>query len=146
MAMVSARLICALLALPLTAAGPAAAQQGADTASLTIELNSLQPSDRGCRLSFVANNGLENDIEKVAYEMVLFDAAGLVERITVFDFKDIPAGKTRVRQFDLAGADCAKVSRVLVNDAKACAGPSLDPAACMRRLKTATKAQVAFSD
>lgn len=139
------RLLLALFTLPLAAAGPARAQE-TGAVPLTIELNSLQPSDEGCRFSFVVGNGLDTDIEKVAYEMVLFDAAGLVERMTVLDLKDVPAGKTRVRQFDLAGAECANISRVLVNDAKACAGPGLDPAACMRRLKTSTKAQVAFSD
>lgn len=140
----SAPLFLALFAMPV-AAGPAWAQE-ADAASLTIELNSLQPSEGGCRLSFVASNGLNSDIGKVSYEMVLFDAGGLVERITALDFRDIPAGKTRVRQFDLAGTQCSGISRVLVNDAKACSGPSLDAAACMRQLKTATKAQVAFSD
>lgn len=140
----SARLLFALFALPLLA-GPASGQP-ADAASLTIELNTLQPAQGGCRLSFVAASTLESDIEKVSYEMVLFDQGGLVERITLFDFRDIPAGKTRVRQFDLPGTECKAISRVLVNDAKACTGPDLDPAACMRQLKTATKSSVAFSD
>jgi len=113
---------------------------------LSVELNSLEPSQAGCRLSFVAASTLESDVEKVAYEMVLFDARGMVERITVFDFRDLPAGKTRVRQFDLSGAECAAISRILVNDAKSCTGPGLDPAACMRRLRTATRSTVAFSD
>lgn len=139
----SSRLFLAMLALPL-AAGPASAQQ-VNSASLTIELNALQPSEAGCRLSFVAANGIGTDIEKVSFEVVLFDARGMVERITVLDFRDIPAGKTRVRQFDLAGAGCDGISRVLINDAKACVGPRLDVTTCMRQLKTTTKAQVAFS-
>lgn len=131
----------AILAL---APGLAHAQNDAD-AALTIELNSLQPSDGGCRLSFVATNGLGADIAGVTYEMVLFDQAGLVERMSVLDFKELPAGKTRVRQFDLAGADCSGISRVLVNDAKACDGKGLEPDDCMGRLRTATKIDLPFS-
>jgi hypothetical protein len=142
---VSSRLFHPLVVLPLLAAGPAQAQQ-ADTAAITIELNSLQPSDGGCRLSFVASNGLAQNIDKVSYEMVIFDARGMVERITVLDFRDIPSSKTRVRQFDLAGTQCTDVSRILVNDAKACSGPELDTVTCMRQLKTETKGSVAFSD
>lgn len=121
------------------------AQEQADAAALTVELNALQPSEQGCRLSFVATNGLEADIGRLAYEMVLFDAAGLVERLTVLDFKEIPAGKTRVRQFDLAGTGCPAISRVLVNDAKACEGPGLEADRCMRGLKAVTRAGIPFS-
>lgn len=141
----SARLRAAALAMLVMAAGPTQAQQGADAASLTIELNALQPSEGGCRLSFVATNGLGADIARVTYEMVLFDAAGLVERMSVLDFKEVPDGKTRVRQFDLAGADCARISRVLVNDAKACEGPGIETADCIHRLRTDSKADVPFS-
>jgi hypothetical protein len=140
----SARLLRVLLVLPVSA-GLARAQRS-DAASLSVELNSLHSSQAGCRLSFVATSTLETDIEKVAYEMALFDQGGLVERITVFDFREIPAGKTRVRQFDLPGTECAAISRVLLNDARTCAGPGLDPTACMRRLKTVSKSGVAFSD
>jgi uncharacterized protein (DUF2141 family) len=143
--MATASAFSASLALSIAAFISAAQAQQADAAALTIELNALQPSEGGCRLSFVATNGLEADIGKVAYEMVLFDAAGLVERMTVLDLNDVPAGKTRVRQFELAGADCAGISRVLVNDAKACEGPGLEPAACIRGLKTTSKTDVPFS-
>lgn len=62
----------------------------------------------------------------------------------MLDFKDLPAGKTKVTRFDLAGADCAKVSRVLINSATECAGTGIEPDACMRRLKTETKTGIAF--
>lgn len=140
----SACLPAAAFAILALAPGLAVAQNDSDAAALTIELNSLQPSDGGCRLSFVATNGLGADIAGVTYEMVLFDQAGLVERMSVLDFKELPAGKTRVRQFDLVGVDCSGISRVLVNDAKACDGKGLEPD-CMGRLRTATKIDLPFS-
>lgn len=137
------RLLTSALAVSL-ATGPALAQQAAPAPSLTLELNAAQPSDKGCRLTFVVNNGLGTDLTKAAFEIALFNEAGVVDRLTVLDFKELPAGKTKVTRFDLAGADCAKLSRVLINSATECTGASVEPAACMRGLKTETKTGIAF--
>jgi len=123
----------------------AAAQEAAKPApALSLELNGAQPSDKGCRLTFVVANELGSDLSKAAFEIALFNEAGVVDRLTVLDFKDLPAGKTKVTRFDLAGTDCAKVSRVLVNAATECAGAGIEPAACMRGLKTSTRTGIAF--
>ncbi|PDQ19784.1 hypothetical protein CN311_17625 [Mesorhizobium sanjuanii] len=139
----SLRLLTSALVVSL-AMGPALAQQAAPAPSLTLELNAVQPSDKGCRLTFVVNNGLGTDLTKAAFEIALFNEAGVVDRLTVLDFKELPAGKTKVTRFDLAGADCTKLSRVLINSATECTGASAEPAACMRGLKTATKTGIAF--
>ncbi len=123
----------------------AAAQEAAKPASaLSLELNGAQPSDKGCRLTFVVKNGLGADLSRAAFEIALFNEAGVVDRLTVLDFKDLPAGKTKVVRFDLAGTDCAKISRVLVNSATECAGKGIEPSACMAQLKTDSKAGISF--
>ncbi|TIL70522.1 MAG: hypothetical protein E5Y65_12490 [Mesorhizobium sp.] len=139
----SLRLLTSVLAMSL-AMGPAWAQQSEPAPALTLELNGAQPSDKGCRLTFVVNNTLGADLSKAAFEIALFNEAGVVDRLTVLDFKDLPAGKTKVTRFDLAGADCAKVSRVLINSSTECAGTGIKPDACMRGLKTETKTGIAF--
>ncbi|RWN58403.1 hypothetical protein [Mesorhizobium sp.] len=139
----SLRLLTSVLAMSL-AMGPARAQQSEPAPALTLELNGAQPSDKGCRLTFVVNNTLGADLSKAAFEIALFNEAGVVDRLTVLDFKDLPAGKTKVTRFDLAGADCAKVSRVLINSSTECAGTGIQPDACMRGLKTETKTGIAF--
>ena len=111
---------------------------------LSLELNAAQPSEKGCRLTFGVNNALGTNLSKAAFEIALFDEAGVVDRLTVLDFKDLPAGKTKVTRFDLAGADCGKLGRVLINSATECAGNGIEPAACMRALKTSTKTAIAF--
>jgi hypothetical protein len=136
-------LTCAMALLPL-AAGPALAQQAAATPEITLELNGAEPSDKGCRLTFVVNNGLGAELTKAAYEIALFNEAGVVDRLTVLDFKELPAGKTKVTRFDLSGVDCAKISRILVNHATECVGEGVEPAACLRKLKTAAKTEIAF--
>jgi len=139
----SLRLLTSALAMSL-ATVPAWAQQSAPAPALSLELNAAQPSDKGCRLTFVVNNNLGADLSKAAFEIALFNEAGVVDRLTVLDFKDLPAGKTKVTRFDLAGSDCAKISRVLINSATECAGTGIEPNACMRKLKTDSKTGIAF--
>ncbi|RUT78890.1 hypothetical protein EOD14_34625, partial [Mesorhizobium sp. M7A.T.Ca.US.000.02.1.1] len=109
--MTSLRLLTSMLAMSL-AMVPAWAQESAPVPALTLELNGAQPSDKGCRLTFVVNNNLGADLSKAAFEIALFNEAGVVDRLTVLDFKELPAGKTKVTRFDLAGTECSKVSRV----------------------------------
>lgn len=139
----SLRLLTSTLAMSL-AMVPARAQEPAPAPALALELNGAQPSEKGCRLTFLVNNNLGADLSKAAFEIALFNEAGVVDRLTVLDFKELPAGKTKVTRFDLAGTDCTKVSRVLINIATECAGTGVEPNACMRKLKTDTRTGIAF--
>ena len=128
----------ALLASPLPAVS-AEAEPG-----ISMELNGLAPAGAGCRLTFVVANGLPADIGKAVYEVALFNPAGQVERLMTLDFQSLPAGRTRVRQFDLGDLACDAVSRVLINDATECVGEGIEPAACMRDLQTRSATKVGF--
>lgn len=130
-----------LAAMPLA---PVAAQTAAPDQHVLLDLNALQPSEGGCRLTFVVTNNLATPVERAAYEMALFDKGGVVERLTVLDFKTLPAGKTKVSRFDLKGVDCAGVSRVLINDATDCSGAGTAPDACVTALRTVSTSGVTF--
>jgi hypothetical protein len=140
----------ALGALPALTASAALAEdagkgaEAAQPAGLSLELNALQPSDKGCRLTFVIANHLSGDITKAAFEIALFDRTGVVDRLTVLDFRELPHGKTKVSRFDLPGADCGEISRVLVNSATECSGSGVEPPDCLTNLKTSTRAKVEF--
>lgn len=136
-------LIAATALLVLAAADIAPAQESAQPA-LTLELNALQPSEKGCRLTFVVTNNLGAPLDKVGFEVALFNQAQVVDRITVLDFKELPQGKTKVRRFDLGELDCTKITRVLVNDSTECAGAGIDPKACIRQLNPTTKSGIQF--
>ena len=139
-----------ILTAALLASAPvfgAAAQEAEGSSSapvLSVELNALQSTDKGCRFTFVVANQLGGALESAAFELVLFDKAGMVSRLTIVDFKDLPAGKTKVRQFDFSGVDCASLGRVLVNDATECKGSGIDARACIHNLKTETRTDTAF--
>jgi hypothetical protein len=132
------------LALVALAVLPARAQETAKSPGLALELNAAQPSDKGCRLTFVVTNNLGAELTKAAFEIALFNDAGVVDRLTVLDFNELPAGKTKVARFDLAGTDCTKISRVLVNHATECTGTGVDPKACLREFKPETKSGISF--
>ena len=135
------------LASLVSAVLPAGAQEASNAPAaptLLLELNRAQPSDKGCRLTFVVTNNLGAELTKAAFEIALFNDAGVVDRLTVLDFNELPEGKTKVARFDLAGTDCTKVSRVLVNHATECTGAGVDPKACLSQLKPQTKSTIVF--
>jgi len=142
------RALGAALALPVLAVAAGAQEStpegAAPAGALKLELNAAQPSEKGCRLTFLVENGLGAELGEAAFEIALFDEAGVVGTLAVLAFKDLPAGKTKVTRFDLPGADCAKISRVLVNHATQCNGAGIDPSACIRKLQTGSKANIAF--
>jgi hypothetical protein len=123
---------------------PAKAQEAGENPALLLELNGAQPSDKGCRLTFVVTNNLGAELSKAAFEIALFNDAGVVDCLTMLDFNELPAGKTKVARFDLAGVDCTKISRVLINHATECNGTGIDPKACLSQLKPETKSTIVF--
>ena len=127
-----------------TAVIPAFAQDPSDTATISLELNNLAPSEAGCLATFMVKNGLDKAIDELAYEVVLFNGDGFVDRMIVLDFSPLPTDKTRVRQFDLDGISCPDVSRVLINDAASCAGGNIPDGTCIRALETKTRMDVEF--
>jgi len=137
-------------ALPMLAASAALAEdagkgaEAAKPAGLSLELNALQSSDKGCRLTFVIANHLYGDITKAAFEIALFDKTGVVDRLTVLDFRELPRGKTKVSRFDLPGADCGKIGRVLINGAPTCSGSGIEPSDCLTKLQTSTRSEIEF--
>ena len=96
-----------------------------------IELNNATVINAGCRMSFVMQNKLQYRIEELTFEIVLFDAAGRVSQFVVLNAGSLPAGKMRVRQFDLKQHACNDISKVLVNDVKICKGAGLNANACL---------------
>ncbi|MFT4159712.1 hypothetical protein [Shinella sp.] len=125
--------------LAAAAVSGAAAQEAAPK-GLDVELNALAASQKGCLFTFVAANGFQQNVSKVSFEFVIFNDKGTVERLALLDFRDLPAGKSKVRQFDVPGIKCEAVKNLLINDAPVCEGEGLDKARCMDGIVTRSKA------
>ena len=127
--------------LALAFATPAFAQAPAE---FDIELNALTTSEAGCRVTFVATNGLGTELTRGGLEIALFGADGGIDRLVSLEFKAMPEGKSRVLQFDIAALACENISRLLINDVVACEGEGLDPKACLAALKPTSRLPTGF--
>ncbi|PYE84874.1 hypothetical protein [Pseudoroseicyclus aestuarii] len=140
------RLAASLLAALATAlALPAAAQDTEDAApepALSVELNAADAVEGSCRLTFLVRNDLGADLSSLALETVVLTGDGAVERLTLFDFRELPQDRPRVRQFDLAGLDCADAGQVLINGVSSCDGAGLEPGACMAGLALSSRTEI----
>lgn len=109
--------------------------EAASPAGLSIELNAATTAESGgCTMSFLIENGRESDIAKAVFETVLFDTDGQVERLTLFDFGELPQGRPRVRQFTIPGKACDGFGRILFNGANTCEAGDLGEGACTEGL------------
>ena len=132
-------MISLALAVPLCGAAFAQAD-----GKLGLELSALQPSDKGCRLTFLVKNDTGAEISRAAFEIALFATDGIVDRLTVLEFKGLPVGRSKVSRFELAGVDCSKVGRVLINAVTACEGAGLTPQLCETKLAPTSKTGITF--
>ena len=131
------------LALALGAgalAGPASAQQS----GFELELNTLRPTESGCRLTYVARNATGSDVDAASFEVAVFDGEGAVNRLLILEFGKLRDGRTKVVQFDLANQPCDDISRLLVNAAAECAIAGSDGADCLDLLVPSSRTEVAF--
>ena len=134
------RILLLSAVMSAAAVSGAAAEEAAKAKGLTVELNALAASQKGCLFTFVAESGLAQNVAKVSFEVVIFNDKGTVERLALLDFRDLPAGKSKVRQFDVPGIKCEAVKNLLINDAPVCQGEGVEKGRCMDGIVTRSKA------
>ena len=115
----SAAIASSVLALMPVAAN--AQDDAQDTGTFDLELNAAAETEDGnCRLTYVAANRSQLDLDRTAFQVGIFDTDGAVTRLLVLEFGALIAGKTKILQFDLTGQSCASISRIVVNETAAC--------------------------
>lgn len=130
----------------IAACSSAAAQDNAAT-KFALELNAAKNTEAGsCRLVYVASNETGTALERTAFEVAIFDAEGIVDRVLVLEFGALVAGKTRVLQFDLPEMACDGIGRIVVNDVAACttAQDGNESGVCMQSLEATTRTSFEF--
>lgn len=90
------------------------------TEEISVQLNDAETVNGSCRLTFVVRNTLPTPVKALGLDLVMFDTSDGVSGYAAIDFGELPAGKMRVRQYDVAKGDCTGISRVLLNEVRAC--------------------------
>lgn len=121
-----------------------AEQAAAADKAVAIELNKVTNAESGCRLTFVVKNDTPSLLEKTSYEIAAFDARKTVMKLLVFEFGRLPAGKTKVVEFALAGVGCDGISRILVNNSPECVADGAASTICLDALRTTSLTQIVF--
>lgn len=137
----------AAFALLLAAPGAASAKPAAPDAKsgLRIELNKLEPKGQDCRAYVVFANRTARSYDALRLDLIVFGTDGVIARRLSVDVGALPARKTSVRLFDLAGLPCDGIGQLLLNDIPAC-GKDEGGAACMDGVSTASRiAEVPFA-
>lgn len=135
------------LALGLLLAGAIPASALAQTvestpAKLFLELNAIQDVGGTCRLTFLARNETGENIEKAVFETVIFDTSGGVASLSLFNFRDLPADRPRVRQFELPERTCNSVGQALINGASSCVVGGAESEVCESALSLSSRVDV----
>lgn len=134
----------ALFAMLLCAAPALLSAQSAEEAdaSLFLELNNAQNDGDACRLTFLVRNETGISIDQAVFETVIFDTAGGVVNLSLFDFRDLPAQRPRVRQFQLPKMTCEAVGRMLINGANTCVVNGSENTICDEGLSLSSRLSV----
>ena len=115
-----------VLAQTTPAAPPAAAPAAS---GFTLELNNVRD---------------DNDVCRITYVVVVFDAESRVSQFLILEFGNVPVGKTKVRQFNIENSKCSDISRVLVNNASKCSSEGKPLPVCLDTLTTSSRTNIVF--
>ena len=135
------RYLTTAIACTLAALTQGAAAQESSTGAVLVELNRTVAQEGACRLTFMAQNNMDTDIEQIVFETVIFTTEGAVERLTLVDLGTLPTARPRVRAFDMTGLACEDIGRVLFNGVDICTGEGLDAATCAGALSPVSRVE-----
>ena len=124
------------------------AQDAAPTDSgegVTLELNKLEKSEKGCRAYIVVSNPTQTTYDTYKLDLVLFQTDGVIGRRLALDLAPVRPDKRTVKLFDLDGANCDEIGSFLVNDVLDCKTPEGTVSDCLPRLKVKSLTKVEIS-
>lgn len=139
------QLVAAASAIPLSAAAePAANSEAKGQASVSLELNKLETTEKGCRAALVVNNQSVEEYQTLKLELVLFEGGIFTRRIAV-DLAPVRAQKRSVKLFELDGITCDKITELLINDVMDCKTDAGAVDSCLQRLAVSSLANAKLS-
>ncbi len=121
-------------------AHPEGAQDG-----ISLELNKLEPSEKGCKAYVVASNPTTTSYSALRLDLVMFQTDGVIGRRFALELSPLQPSRRTVKMFELDGTKCDGIGSFLINDVMECkseAGPVSD---CLSRIKVKSLTKVEIS-
>lgn len=118
---------------------------GAGGDGITLELNKLEASDKGCRAYVVVTNPTQTAYDAYKLDLVLFQSDGVVGRRLALDLAPVRPDKKTVKLFELDGTKCDEIGSFLVNDVMECRTSTGATDDCLARLKVKSLTKVQIS-
>ncbi len=126
-------------------AAPAAPAAAPATGGVTLELNKLEPYDKGCRTYMVVNNTSDTVYQSFKLDFVLFQPDGVISKRIALDLAPIKAQKRTVKLFELEGVACEKMASILINEVMECKTEAGTLPDCLGRISTSSLTSVQIS-
>jgi hypothetical protein len=114
----------------------------ADTPSIAVELNKLEPSGGSCRAYLVVSNESKTGFKAFKLDLVLFQNDGVIGRRFAVDLAPLRPSKRSVKLFDIDGTSCDSVGSFLINDVLECEAESGVIGDCLAALNLSSLSQV----
>jgi hypothetical protein len=124
---------------------PQPSQSQAAAEPVSIQLNKLEPTDKGCRAYMVIDNPGDTAYSAYKIDLVLFQTDGVIGKRFSIDLAPLRAKKKSVKLFDIDGLQCDKIGSMLINDVMECKSDTGSSGSCLQNLKTSTLTNVQLS-
>jgi hypothetical protein len=118
----------------------------AQTASVAIELNKLEPRDGGgCRAYMVVTNSDTAEYDSFKLDLVMFQSDGVIGRRFAVELGPLKSSKKSVKLFDLEDMACDKLGSFLINDVLECKSNAQVLDNCLSRMTVSSLTPVQLS-
>jgi hypothetical protein len=120
-------------------------EQAQSDSAITLELNKLETSEKGCRAYVVVSNPTSTTYDAYKLDLVMFQNDGVIGRRFALDLAPLRPSKRTVKLFELDNTSCDNIGSFLVNDVLECRAESGPVSDCLGRLKVSALTKVGIS-
>jgi hypothetical protein len=114
----------------------------AETPSISVELNKLEPNGGNCRAYLVVNNESKTGLKAFKLDLVLFKNDGVIGRRFAVELAPLRPSKRSVKLFDIDATSCDSVGSFLINDVLECHAESGEIGDCLAAISASSLSQV----
>jgi hypothetical protein len=112
---------------------------------ISLELNKLESSDKGCRAYVVVSNPTGTMFDAYKLDLVMFQTDGIIGRRFAVDLAPLRPSKRTVKLFELDDIKCDEIGSFLVNDVMECHSDTGAVNDCLAAMKVSSLTKVEIS-